>query len=208
MSNFYSFNKSLDVLDTTSIVDEEYSQEGGLGYENVYDIINKSFDKTDTEIKKKYNPKTHEKKCSNSDTRLNCETGKMLKYFMRAETESYKKALKKNKNADRKKYLHIINKKQNGEYILDIKYLIEFIDQIQFWIGIFIEQLKSCEYLENIDQDVLAKIMRNIVGTMKVDKNPEATRSKIIRARTDAEKEEPQYTQYKDRESAEKKNNE
>ena len=59
---FYSFNKGLDLLNSESNTDVDlysYEQYGGIGYENVHDLIQKSI-KIDTEkdTTKKFNSKT------------------------------------------------------------------------------------------------------------------------------------------------------
>lgn len=54
------------------------TQRGGLGYENVYDVLKQTlneYDKNNT-----FDAKNKIKNCAKSENKLNCQSGKILKY--------------------------------------------------------------------------------------------------------------------------------
>ena len=104
--------------------------EGGLGYQNIYNLIHDSIEIRVKEKKEKnyYDAKERERTCTKdkSTNKLRCDSGKLLKYFIRIEISGYNKALNKAKKKgtsppDKEKYLRIIrpyNKREQEEAII------------------------------------------------------------------------------------------
>jgi hypothetical protein len=132
------------------------TQYGGLGYDNVYDVLKQTLNVFQKD--NKFDPKSQIKTCASVQNKLNCQSGKILKYFMRAELENYKTALKKDPNADKLKYLKIVN--VNGtNYEINTNYLIKLFTIIKEGLQSVETLLNGCVHMRNIDHSSLNSVL-------------------------------------------------
>jgi hypothetical protein len=141
------------------------TQYGGLGYDNVYDVLKQTLNVFQKD--NKFDPKSQIKTCASAQNKLNCQSGKILKYFMRAELENYKTALKKDPNADKLKYLNIV-KLINGVYKIDTEYLKNLFDLVKNHSKTLTSIFESSELLINIDRDTIQVALLKIIYTTAI----------------------------------------
>lgn len=111
MSNIYTFSQD-NIINNIDL----NNMRGGLGYDNVYDMIKQTIyiDDNKKMSSSYYNPDERKKTCKTSEQpKLRCDSGKLLKYLIRMELNNYKKAKdnakKLNKDApNRDEYLRIV----------------------------------------------------------------------------------------------------
>ena len=116
-SNIYTFSADniINNIDFNNMT-------GGLGYENVYDMIKNSIympqpdSKFEAHSKSFYNPDERVKTCKTSTKpKLRCDSGKLLKYLIRLELQNYQNALKKY-NKDKDKFEKYDKQVKNGKF--------------------------------------------------------------------------------------------
>ena len=148
---FYKLN-NINLLD--KFIDNQY---GGA---NIYEYIKKSLDKNN-----KYSSELTETRCNKTklEPQLSCESGKLLRSFIKMELISFNNEAKKQKNKINKRdYLKII-KLIDDKYIIDTEYLKKFFNTIQKKLRRFVSDLEGLEYLINVDIDSLSKILINTI---------------------------------------------
>lgn len=190
LENAYNIlNDKLTIIENNNLSDSmSDSMSGGkiknpLRYENVYDIIIKSAQKIDPKLSSLKYDKT---KYKDDENGLSCNTGKMLKYFIRNEYHFYKKQCerendKKNKNpCVYKGKIKMVTIDNNKPYV-NIQYIIDKVEEIITFLEKIIKKINESQILINVKpENIIAAFLQVMVDEKKDKKNDDTFKNSAI----------------------------